>query len=198
MTGTGRCCTTARPTPAAMENHGDREEVREALASGAGEVTRMSDTIDEKTYYYAVKLTDGQVLRIASTTDTVFAALFSVLPWIVGSALLAVAVTALLSSYLTKRIVAPINQLDLEHPEENLTYDEISPPADEDQQAEPGHRRPDALPEGEAGGVYRHHREHERGLSGAGPPHGHPLLQHQRPAAVGLPRRPGGRPGERP
>ena len=87
----------------------------------------MSDTIDEKTYYYAVKLTDGQVLRIASTTDTVFAALFSVLPWIVGSALLAVAVTALLSSYLTKRIVAPINQLDLEHPEENLTYDEISP-----------------------------------------------------------------------
>ena len=125
--GDGTVLYDSQADAAAMENHGDREEVREALASGAGEVTRMSDTIDEKTYYYAVKLTDGQVLRIASTTDTVFAALFSVLPWIVGSALLAVAVTALLSSYLTKRIVAPINQLDLEHPEENLTYDEISP-----------------------------------------------------------------------
>ena len=125
--GDGTVLYDSQADAAAMENHGDREEVREALASGAGEVTRMSDTIDEKTYYYAVKLTDGRVLRIAATTDTVFAALFSVLPWIVGSALLAVAVTALLSSYLTKRIVAPINQLDLEHPEENLTYDEISP-----------------------------------------------------------------------
>ena len=125
--GDGTVLYDSQADAAAMENHGDREEVREALASGAGEVTRVSDTIDEKTYYYAVKLEDGQVLRIAATTDTVFAALFSVLPWIVGSALLAVAVTALLSSYLTKRIVAPINQLDLEHPEENLTYDEISP-----------------------------------------------------------------------
>ena len=125
--GDGTVLYDSQADAAAMENHGDREEVREALASGAGEVTRMSDTIDEKTYYYAVKLTDGQVLRIASTTDTVFAALISVLPWVVGSGLLAVAVTALLSSYLTKRIVAPINQLDLEHPEENLTYDEISP-----------------------------------------------------------------------
>ena len=110
-----------------MENHAGREEVQQAFSNGSGEVTRMSDTIDKQTYYYAVKLATGQVLRIAATTDTAFAALLGILPWILGSALLAVAVTALLSSYLTRRIVAPINQLDLDSPEDNISYDEISP-----------------------------------------------------------------------
>ena len=69
---------------ASMENHGGREEVREALTGGAGEASRVSGTLSEQTFYYAVKLQNGQVLRVAAQTESVFAALVSVLPWMVG------------------------------------------------------------------------------------------------------------------
>ena len=113
--------------PAAMENHLDRPEVADALEHGAGEETRMSDTLSEQTFYYAVRLGSGQVLRMAVTTDTIFAAMLGILPWLIASALAAVAVTALLSNYLTKKIVAPINRLDLDHPDDNSCYEELSP-----------------------------------------------------------------------
>ena len=113
--------------PAAMENHLDRPEVADALEHGAGEETRMSDTLSEQTFYYAVRLGSGQVLRMAVTTDTIFAAMLGILPWLIASALAAVAVTALLSNYLTKKIVAPINRLDLDHPDDNFCYEELSP-----------------------------------------------------------------------
>ena len=112
---------------ASMENHGDREEVREALTGGAGEATRMSGTLSEQTFYYAVKLQNGQVLRVAAETDSVFAALLSILPWIIGVALVAALVTVIFSRFLTKNIVAPINSLDLDHPSENTAYDELAP-----------------------------------------------------------------------
>ena len=113
--------------PATMENHLDRPEVADALEHGAGEETRMSDTLSEQTFYYAVRLGSGQVLRMAVTTDTIFAAMLGILPWLIASALAAVAVTALLSNYLTKKIVAPINRLDLDHPDDNSCYEELSP-----------------------------------------------------------------------
>ena len=112
---------------ASMENHGDREEVREALTGGAGEATRMSGTLSEQTFYYAVKLQNGQVLRVAAETDSVFAALLSILPWIIGVALVAALVTVIFSRFLTKNIVVPINSLDLDHPSENTAYDELAP-----------------------------------------------------------------------
>lgn len=112
---------------ASMENHGDREEVREALTGGAGEATRMSGTLSEQTFYYAVKLQNGQVLRVAAETDSVFAALLSILPWIIGVALMAALVTVIFSRFLTKNIVVPINSLDLDHPSENTAYDELAP-----------------------------------------------------------------------
>ena len=113
--------------PATMENHSDREEFQEASTAGAGEATRISDTIAEQTFYYAVKLQNGQILRIASTTDSVFAAVLAMLPWIVGVAVLVAVCTVLFSNFLTKKIVAPINRLDLDHPADNEIYDELSP-----------------------------------------------------------------------
>ena len=113
--------------PATMENHSDREEFQEASTAGAGEATRISDTIAEQTFYYAVKLQNGQVLRVAATTDSVFAAVLAVLPWILGVAVLVAVCTVLFSNFLTKKIVAPINRLDLDHPADNEIYDELSP-----------------------------------------------------------------------
>ena len=113
--------------PATMENHSDREEFQEASTAGAGEATRISDTIAEQTFYYAVKLQNGQVLRVAATTDSVFAAVLAVLPWIFGVEVLVAVCTVLFSNFLTKKIVAPINRLDLDHPADNEIYDELSP-----------------------------------------------------------------------
>ena len=113
--------------PTTMENHSDREEFQEASTAGAGEATRISDTIAEQTFYYAVKLQNGQVLRVAATTDSVFAAVLAVLPWIFGVAVLVAVCTVLFSNFLTKKIVAPINRLDLDHPADNEIYDELSP-----------------------------------------------------------------------
>ena len=114
--------------PAQMENHADREEFREATTGGAGEAVRVSSTLSEQTFYYSVKLQNGQVLRIAATTDSVFAAVFSMLPWVIGIAVLVAAVTVVFSNFLTKKIVAPINQLDLDgNPEDTVIYDELSP-----------------------------------------------------------------------
>ena len=112
--------------PATMENHSGREEVKRAFSSGAGEATRMSGTLSQQTFYYAVKLSDGQVLRVAAETDSVFAALLSVLPWILGVAVVVTVITVLFSRVLTKKIVAPINSLDLDHPADNVVYDELS------------------------------------------------------------------------
>ena len=113
--------------PATMENHANRQEVQRASTTGAGESTRMSGTLSEQTYYYAVRLENGQVLRVAAQTDTVFAAVFSVLPWIIGAAVVVAVLTVLFSNFLTKKIVSPINRLDLDRPADNDVYDELSP-----------------------------------------------------------------------
>ena len=113
--------------PAAMENHSDRQEVKQAVTAGAGEATRMSGTLSEKKFYYAIKLENGQILRIASETASVFAAVLSMLPWIIGIAVLVAVITVLFSNFLTKKIVTPINRLDLNHPADNVVYDELSP-----------------------------------------------------------------------
>ena len=74
-----------------------------------------------------MKLQNGQVLRVAATTDSVFAAVLAVLPWILGVEVLVAVCTVLFSNFLTKKIVAPINRLDLDHPADNEIYDELSP-----------------------------------------------------------------------
>lgn len=110
-----------------MENHLAREEIAEALQNGYGDSTRNSATISKKTIYYACRLSDGTVLRVSGTQDSVFGILFSILKpmaWVLLAALL----LALVLSYrVSKRVVRPLNELDLEHPQKVETYEELTP-----------------------------------------------------------------------
>lgn len=110
-----------------MENHAARPEIADALANGVGESSRLSDTLAEQTYYYAVRLNDGTVLRVASTADSAFGALSTASPWMVLIVLLALLVAVLLASWLTHVFLAPIVTLDLHEPLKNDAYDELSP-----------------------------------------------------------------------
>lgn len=115
-------------TPAAeMENHGTRPEIRRAAETGVGEDSRLSETLETQTYYYALRLANGDILRIAATADSAFGALASASPWIVLVVLLALLVAALLASRLTHVFLAPIVSLDLHDPLKNEAYDELSP-----------------------------------------------------------------------
>lgn len=110
-----------------MEKHNDREEIKEALLEGVGEDIRYSTTLSEKTIYYAVRMKDGNVLRVAQEQETVL----TILLGLVHPLLYILAVMFLLASCLAirvaKRITEPMNNLDLEHPEQNIAYDEIAP-----------------------------------------------------------------------
>jgi two-component system phosphate regulon sensor histidine kinase PhoR len=117
----------SRGNAAGMDNHLNRPEVKEAFDCGSGESRRVSDTFSEETYYYAVLLDEGSVLRISSTTASIFTS-FGRLVWI--AVLIAVsvfAVSSFIASRLTRRIVKPINALDLEYPENNAVYEELVP-----------------------------------------------------------------------
>ena len=110
-----------------MENHAQREEVQEALHSGEGTSVRYSKTLLEKTVYCAQRLSDGSVLRISVSTAGMGMLAFGMLQPICVVALLVLLLAFLLANRLAKRIVEPLNHLDLDHPLENETYDELSP-----------------------------------------------------------------------
>ena len=110
-----------------MENHADREEVREALSSGEGEGTRYSSTLLENTMYCAKRLSDGTVLRISMSGASAGALAFGMIQPLLIVLIVALALSGILASQISKRIARPLNDLDLEHPLENNTYDEISP-----------------------------------------------------------------------
>jgi len=112
---------------AAMDNHKDREEIREAFNSGIGESERYSDTLTLKMIYRAEKLTDGSVLRISATQDSVVALLIDVLFPMIVIMILALIMSAFLARWLSKSIVKPLNTLDLENPADNDVYEELSP-----------------------------------------------------------------------
>ena len=119
-------CDTKRDAES-LENHGDRLEVREALRTGSGHSTRYSSTLLEKTSYYARRMPDGTVLRISISRATVGMLLLGMLPAILLTAAVALILSGLLAGRLSRRITAPLNALDLEHPPENDTYEELSP-----------------------------------------------------------------------
>ena len=112
---------------AEMENHSEREEIQEALAYGSGESTRYSDTLLEKTMYYAKKLADGSVLRFSVSQATVWVLVIGMIQPILVVSLIVLLLSAGLARRLAKRIVEPLNELDLEHPLENDVYEEVSP-----------------------------------------------------------------------
>ena len=110
-----------------MENHKNREEIRETMATGVGSATRKSDTLTERTIYEAMKLSDGTVLRIAITQQTMMALLVGMLHPVCVVAVIAIVLSALLAKRIASNLMEPINRLDLEHPLENDTYEELAP-----------------------------------------------------------------------
>lgn len=110
-----------------MENHADRTEVAGALQYGAGEDERDSSTLAEKTFYYARRLADGSVLRLSGTHDSALGVFLNALKPAIAVLLLTAILAALLAYRVSRRVVKPLNALDLEHPEQIQTYDELSP-----------------------------------------------------------------------
>ena len=112
---------------AAMENHADRAEIREALLTGSGSSTRQSATLTEQTIYEAVRLSDGSVLRISVSRATAVLLLLGMLQPICIVLVIAIAVSAWIAHRIAKRVVEPLNRLNLDAPLENDAYEELSP-----------------------------------------------------------------------
>ena len=110
-----------------MENHADREEIQEALATGSGSAVRTSTTLTEQTYYEAQQLKDGTILRISANQQSAWSLMIGLLWPIFLISVLAIALSAFLARRMATKIVEPLNELDLEQPLKNDVYEEISP-----------------------------------------------------------------------
>lgn len=112
-----------------LENHSDREEFKAALETGAGESVRYSNTLMQKTMYAARRLDDGTVLRVSVSTATVGALLLGVTQPMLAVLAAALILSAILAKHISRRVVAPLNELDLEHPldDSNAAYEELAP-----------------------------------------------------------------------
>ena len=110
-----------------MENHANREEIREAFLIGTGSAVRISSTLTAQTFYEAQKLRDGTVLRISTNQASAWALMIGMLWPVILIAAMATVISALLARRMAKKIVEPLNQLDLEQPLKNDVYEEISP-----------------------------------------------------------------------
>ena len=110
-----------------IENHSGRKEIQEALRTGEGEDVRMSDTVGQEMYYYALLLDDGTVLRASKSMDGLVRTALGNLPVMAGAAAVMLILAYFLAKWQTKRLVKPIYELDLVHPLENETYEELTP-----------------------------------------------------------------------
>ena len=110
-----------------MDNHADRSEIAEALETGSGESERYSATMTEKTLYMARRLSDGSVLRVSSAFYTILTVALGSMQALFAILLAAIAVSVLLARRLSRRIITPLNTLDLQHPLDNDAYEELSP-----------------------------------------------------------------------
>lgn len=112
---------------ASLENHAAREEVKEAFENGEGESVRYSSTLLEKTAYHALRLSDKSVLRISASYATASGVALGMISPIIAVGIGALILSAVLAARVSKNIVAPLNKLDLEHPLDNDSYEELSP-----------------------------------------------------------------------
>lgn len=110
-----------------MDNHGQREEIIEAFESGIGESSRYSDTLTERTIYAAALMNDGTVLRISTSLDSIFALLTDVLVPMIFICIFSAVISIIIARRMAENIVKPLNELDLEHPTENDSYEELAP-----------------------------------------------------------------------
>lgn len=110
-----------------LDNHADRDEIKTAMKEGKGMSTRYSKTLTEKTVNYAIRLADGSILRVSTEQYTVVTILMGILQPILFIMFVALILTLVLSARVSKAIIEPINKLDLEIPENNDTYEELTP-----------------------------------------------------------------------
>ncbi len=110
-----------------FENHAARKEVKEALEYGRGEALRTSSTVGKQTFYYAVHLNDGNILRVSKTLDSTLPTILKLLPYMIVIFGIMTVLAYCLAKWQTKRLIAPINALDLENPLENSIYEELTP-----------------------------------------------------------------------
>lgn len=110
-----------------MENHLDREEVQQALTNGSGHSHRYSTTLSTKTINYAFLLDDGSIVRLSETQDSVLAILFNLLQPLLLVLIIAIGLSAFLGHYLSKKIVQPLNNMDLDNLDANRVYEELNP-----------------------------------------------------------------------
>ena len=123
--GTVRYDTQAEASQ--MENHAAREEIAGAMKNGFGEAERTSATLAEKSLYYALRLPDGSVVRASVTQYTAMTLLLGVLQPVLVVLVLAIILSAVLAGQVSKRIIVPLNAIDLDRPLENDVYEELSP-----------------------------------------------------------------------
>lgn len=123
----GNVIYDTRTDAESLENHADRTEIKQALKDGYGESIRYSSTLLEKTIYCAQRLTDGSVLRISVSRATIGVLVLGILQPILIVLIAALVLSGMLAKRLSKRIVEPLNSLDLEHPLDNDSYEELSP-----------------------------------------------------------------------
>ena len=110
-----------------MENHADRPEVHEALLLGKGHAARYSDTLSQKTLYYALRLSDGSVLRVSDTQYSVWMLVLQALQPVALVMVLAFCLALWLAGRLARQLVEPINAMDLNDPGEEIGYEELAP-----------------------------------------------------------------------
>lgn len=110
-----------------MENHLSRKEVTEALDSGEGYAVRRSETLGSKSCYYALQLKNGNILRISDDSLTVWTVLINLLPAICAIAIMTLVLSSVLAAVISKKILKPLNSIDLENPDAQNVYDELIP-----------------------------------------------------------------------
>lgn len=127
INGNGTVLFDSEKDSSEMENHLEREEIRQALAEGYGESSRYSATLTEQLFYCARRLPDGTVIRLAVTQSSMLTLIMGMIQPLCAIFAAALILSLALASRLSKKIVKPLNELDLDEPLSNESYDEIAP-----------------------------------------------------------------------
>ncbi|OTG45341.1 PAS domain-containing sensor histidine kinase [Streptococcus agalactiae] len=110
-----------------MKNHANRQEIKEAIKSGYSESTRWSATLTEKSIYAAQRLNNGTIVRLSVAQQTIFYLLLGMMSPLAIIILLAIILSVLIARYIAKKVSEPLNNIDLDHPLSNDSYEEITP-----------------------------------------------------------------------
>ena len=127
ITSSGKVLFDNKAIADKMENHLSRKEVKEALDSGEGYAVRRSETLGSNSCYYALKLKNGNILRISDDSLTVWTVLINLLPAICAIAIMTLVLSSVLAAVISKKILKPLNSIDLENPDAQNVYDELIP-----------------------------------------------------------------------